>query len=160
MNTKFVRILPLLVSCNLMAANTGPFPDSFELVCDRVFIVGQEAKGISASYISWEYETKSLTIKSEELSEYNGLLNPGIFHVYAAKRDDKEDTITDLTFKQRSPSDKWIDQKASKVVAIEIKSPNDANNASVKLTDFSTKYGVVRNVTTKHATCNFRDHKP
>ncbi|MBV1915602.1 MAG: hypothetical protein KUG72_09465 [Pseudomonadales bacterium] len=159
MRTTLFRVLPLLVSCSVSAANTSSYPDSFELVCDRVYIIGQEAKGISASYISWNQEEKSLTIKSEELSEYNGLLNPGIFEIYSGRRDNKDDTITDLTFKQHSISDKWIDEKSSKVVAIEIKSPKDADNASVKLTDFSVKFGVVRNVTTKHATCNFRDHK-
>ena len=158
MRTTLFRVLPLLVSCSVSAADTSSYPDSFELVCDRVYIIGQEAKGISASYISWNQEEKSLTIKSEELSEYNGLLNPGIFEIYTgSRRENKDNTITDFTFKQRSSSDKWIDEKSSKVIAIEIKSPNDADNASVKLTDFSIKFGVVRNVTTKHATCNFRD---
>ena len=160
MTTKLIKALPLLISFSSTAVSADLFPESFELVCDRVYVIGQEAKGISSSYVSWSYENKTLTIKSEELSEFNGLLNPAIFKVYSAKKDDDEDTIIELTFKQRSRSDKWIDQKSSKIVAIEIASPNESNNASVKLTDFAVKYGVVQNVTTKHATCNYREIEP
>lgn len=161
MTARLIKILPLLISCSTIAAdNKNLYPESFELVCDRVYVVGHEAKGVSASYISWNYENKSLTIKSEELNEYNGLLNKNVFEVYSGEKDDKEDTIIELTFKQQSQSDKWVDQKSSKVVAIEIASPNDSNNASVKLTDFAVKYGVVKNVTTKHASCNFRELEP
>jgi len=160
MKTKFIKTLPLFISCSVIAAGPDSFPDSFELVCDRVYVVGHEEKNISSSYISWNRDAKSLAIKSEELNEYKGALTPDNYEVFSAHKDDEETTVIELTFKQLSTTEKWRDQNSTKIVALELKSPNESNNALIKLSDFSVKYGVVQDVTTKHATCNLRDLEP
>ena len=145
-----------LVSTHLIAAERSPYPDDFELVCDRVFVIGHERKHISSSYISWNKERFSLAIKSEDLNEFNGELNPNYYKVYSSNKENEENILIEITFKQLFDADKWQEQNHTRVISLTVKSGLTSNNAVIKLTDFFIKYGVVQEVTTKHATCNIR----
>lgn len=154
--------LALLIATSLAAINveasiTTKFPDSFELLCDRVFVVGRERRTISSSFLGWNKEKKSISIKSEMLDEYESSLTPENFEVYSAHKDVEDDEIIELTFKQRSTTNSWEDEESTQVVAIEVTRAVDASNAFLKVSDFHLKYGVVQNINTRHATCNVRN---
>ncbi|MBL4585167.1 MAG: hypothetical protein JKX83_11210 [Pseudomonadales bacterium] len=157
---KILLALPVLFGLSLSNSSlavSGAYPDSFDLLCDRIYMVGYEQKNILASYLSWDRKSKTLTIKSEELNEYNDELAPDQYLVFSAIKDDKEDTVIELTFKRKSKKTKWASLNTIRIVALEVASPNDSSNAFIKVTDFYVKYGVVQNVTTVHSACNFRN---
>jgi hypothetical protein len=84
MNKYPVIFSAILFCTSSMAAESNVVPDSFDLVCDTVDVIGYSfgKDRIPQSYVKWDKQKKSLIIKSEELSEFHDELNPSYSNIY------------------------------------------------------------------------------
>ncbi len=150
--------LVLLFCASSMTANSSETPNSFDLVCDTVDVIGYSLgkDRIPQSYVKWDKQRKSLTIKSEELSEFHDELNPAYSNIYTSQKDFSNSLRVFLTFKSKSFAEKWEHESATRFVSAQIDLSLKTKGALLKLTEFWQTGGVISMVVTKQARCKIR----
>tara|TARA_B100001063_G_scaffold115230_1_gene107663 strand:+ start:2204 stop:2683 length:480 start_codon:yes stop_codon:yes gene_type:complete len=143
---------------NIATARPSDSPNSFDLVCDTVDVIGYSLgkDRISQSYVKWDKHRKSLTIKSEELSEFHDELNPSYSNIYTSNKDFGDSQRVFLTFKAKSFAEKWEHENSTRFVSAQIDLSPKTKGALLKLTEFWQTGGVISMVETKQARCKIR----
>jgi hypothetical protein len=154
---KFTILIPNLFLCDyVLAADTTP--NDFDLACDSVQVTGYSLgkDRIPMSYITWDKRKKSLTIKSEELSEFNGDLNQSYYEIYSSQEDFGESKRSLITFKEKSYAEKWAQENRASFVSVKIDYSPKSKGAVFLMTEFWQTGGVISSLTTKQAICKMR----
>lgn len=158
MNKYPVIFSAILFCTSSMAAGSNIIPNSFDLVCDTVDVIGYSLgkDRIPQSYVKWDKQRKSLTIKSEELSEFHDELNPSYSNIYTVQKDFGDSQRVFLTFKAKSYAEKWEHESATRFVSAQVDLSPKTKGALLKLTEFWQTGGVISMVETKQARCKIR----
>lgn len=153
-------IATMFLGQNAFAAIAYTTPNDFELTCDTVDVIGYSLgkDRIPLSYIKWDKTQESLTIKSEELDEFNDTLNPSENYIYSSQEDFGTSQRILITFKAKSYAEdiEWKYESGTRFVSVQVDSSSTSKGAVLKLTEFWQTNGVISSVETKQAICKKR----
>jgi len=156
---KFTTLISSFFLCNYaFATETDTAPNSFDLACDSVQATGYSLgkDRIPLSYITWNKMEKSLIIKSEELSEFNGDLNKSYYEIYSSEEDFGESKRALITFKEKSYAETWSQESRTSFVSVQVDYSPKSKGAVFLITEFWQTGGVISSLETKQAICKMR----
>ncbi|KPV99011.1 hypothetical protein KO505_14405 [Psychrosphaera sp. F3M07] len=155
---KMLIAISSLANLSTYAATVPSNPESFELVCDKIDVIGSsfDNSRISSSYIKWDKTKKSLSIKSEELNEFHDELNGNHNDIFIRQENMESYPRIYITFKSNPYFEKWKNEYNTRFVTTQIDMSPKSKRALFKLTSFWQTGGVISKVTTKQAWCEIR----
>ncbi|QTH63353.1 hypothetical protein J1N51_11510 [Psychrosphaera ytuae] len=155
---KFLMNILLIAGFWSPVALASATPDSFELICDKIDVIGRsfDESRVSSSYIKWDKKKKSLSIKSEELNEFHGELNGNYNDIFVRQENMDSYPRIYFTFKSNPSFDKWENGHGTRFVSTQVDISPESKRALFNLTSFNQTGGVISNVTTKRAWCKLR----
>ncbi|QCU76366.1 hypothetical protein [Pseudoalteromonas distincta] len=155
---KMLIAISLLANLGAHATTVSSHPESFELICDKIDVIGSsfDDSRVPSSYIKWDKTKKSLSIKSEELNEFHDELNGHHNDIFIRQENIESYPRIYITFKSNPYSEKWKNEYNTRFVTTQIDMSPKSKRALFKLTSFWQTGGVISRVTTKQAWCKIR----